>query len=74
MTKYTVAKIAFCFRVRFIVKDPVTAETPCRRTQRIGTKRICVDTDHYATYNRPNVSLMDLRKTPVTSIEPEGCG
>ena len=59
-------------QIRAIVKDPATAETLCPTTHPIGTKRICVDTDYYATYNRPNVSLINLRKTPVISIEPEG--
>ena len=27
----------------------------------IGTKRICVDTDYYETFNRDNVTLVDLR-------------
>ena len=59
-------------RIRAIVRDPETAETLCPTTHPIGTKRICVDTDYYATYNRPNVSLINLRKTPVESIEPQG--
>ena len=59
-------------RIRAIVSDPETAETLCPTTHPIGTKRICVDTDYYATYNRPNVSLIDLRRTPLKSIEPQG--
>ena len=59
-------------RIRTTVNDAETAEALCPTTHPIGTKRICVDTDYYATYNRPNVSLMDLRKTPVESIEATG--
>ena len=59
-------------RIRATVNDPETAQALCPTTHPIGTKRICVDTDYYATYNRPNVSLMDLRKTPVESIEATG--
>ena len=40
------------------------------RTIPIGTKRICVDTDYYATYNRPNVDLVDVRTAPIEAITP----
>jgi cation diffusion facilitator CzcD-associated flavoprotein CzcO len=41
-------------------------------TAALGCKRICVDTGYYATYNRPNVSLVDLRATPIAEITPSG--
>ena len=34
-------------------------------TYPFGTKRLCLDTDYYATYNRENVTLVDLRATPI---------
>jgi cyclohexanone monooxygenase len=37
-----------------------------------GTKRICVDTDYYQTYNRENVTLVDVRNAPITGITPTG--
>ncbi len=52
------------------VKDPATAERLKPRDHPIGTKRICVDTDYYETYNRPNVELVSLRETPIEAIEP----
>ncbi len=54
------------------VDDPDTAELLCPDSFPIGTKRICLDTDYYATFNRPNVSLVDLRKTPIETIAAEG--
>ena len=48
-------------KIREIVRDPATAEALCPTTHPIGTKRICVDTDYYATYNRDNVTLVDVR-------------
>jgi cyclohexanone monooxygenase len=36
----------------------------------IGSKRICVDTDYYATFNRPNVTLVDIRATAIEEILP----
>ncbi len=59
-------------KIRAIVNDPDTAELLCPTTFPIGTKRICLDTDYYATFNRPNVSLVDLRKTPIETITAEG--
>ena len=47
-------------KIREIVKDPATAELLCPKTYPIGAKRICMDTGYYETYNRPNVSLVDV--------------
>jgi cyclohexanone monooxygenase len=38
----------------------------------IGSKRICVDTDYFATFNRPNVELVDIRANPIEEILPHG--
>ena len=38
----------------------------------IGCKRLCVDTDYYATFNRDNVTLVDVSKAPVETITPGG--
>lgn len=59
-------------RIREIVKDPVLAEALSPRDYPIFTKRICVDTDYYETFNRPNVSLINLRKTPIETIVENG--
>lgn len=59
-------------KIRSIVKDPAIAEKLVPKDHAIGTKRICVDTDYYATYNRPNVRLVDLRETPIEAIVPDG--
>lgn len=59
-------------RIRAIVADPATAETLAPRSYPYGTKRPCLDTNYYATYNRPNVALVDVRETPITGVEPEG--
>ncbi|MCD2176049.1 flavin-containing monooxygenase [Rhizobium sp. C4] len=59
-------------RIREIVKDPTLAEALSPRDYPIFTKRICVDTDYYETFNRPNVSLINLRKTPIETIVENG--
>jgi cyclohexanone monooxygenase len=59
-------------KIRAIVRDPATAEALCPRDYPLGTKRLCVDTGYYETFNRPNVTLIDLRKTPIAAVVPEG--
>ena len=59
-------------RIRETVDDPVTAEALCPYDFPIGTKRICLDTGYYETYNRPNVTLVNLRTSPLESIPPTG--
>jgi len=59
-------------RVKAIVNDPETAEALTPRGFPLGSKRACVDTDYYATFNQPHVTLVDLRKTPIEAITPAG--
>jgi cyclohexanone monooxygenase len=59
-------------KIRETVKDPATAERLCPRNHPIGTKRICVDTHYYETYNRPNVTLIDINEAPITRITATG--
>ena len=59
-------------KIRRIVKDPATAEILCPKDYPIGTKRICVDTNYFEAYNRPNVKLIDLKAEPIEEITPKG--
>ena len=59
-------------KIRGIVRDPCVAEALCPQDYPLGTKRLCVDTEYYATFNRDNVTLVDLRKTPIEAITPHG--
>lgn len=59
-------------KIRHIVKDPQVAEHLTPRDHPIGTKRICVDTDYYATYNLPHVKLHDLRAAPIQRFTATG--
>jgi cyclohexanone monooxygenase len=54
------------------VKDRATADALCPTSHPIGTKRICVDSNYYETYNRPNVKLVNLRANPIERITPNG--
>ena len=59
-------------KIRSIVKDPETAETLCPKDHPFGTKRPCLDTNYYDTYNKSHVSLVDLRKHPIATITETG--
>ena len=59
-------------RIREIVADPEVAENLSPRDHPIATKRPCLDTNYYATYNRPNVTLVNLRTTPLMEITEQG--
>ena len=59
-------------KIRATVNDPEVAETLCPFNHPVGTKRPCLDTNYYDTFNRPNVDLIDLRKTQITEITPGG--
>jgi cyclohexanone monooxygenase len=59
-------------KIRAIVKDPATAEILCPKDYPIGTKRICVDTNYFEAYNRPSVTLIDLKATSIEEITPNG--
>jgi cyclohexanone monooxygenase len=55
-------------KIAEIVKDPQTAKLLQPTTYPIGTKRICIDTDYFETFNRPNVTLVDLKSDPIEEI------
>ncbi len=59
-------------KIKALVADPETAARLTPMDHPIGTKRICVDTDYYATFNRPNVNLVDVREDPIEAITPDG--
>lgn len=59
-------------KIRQIVKDPETAEKLCPKTYPFGTKRLCLDSDYFATFNRPNVTLVDIRSDPIERITADG--
>ncbi len=59
-------------KIRGIVKDPKVAAKLLPTNHPIGTKRICVDTDYYETFNRANVTLVDLLETPIREITAAG--
>ena len=59
-------------KIRAIVKDKRTAELLAPKDHPIGTKRLCLDTNYYETYNRDNVTLVDVRSDPIEEITDDG--
>ena len=57
-------------KIRAIVEDPEVADTLIPDDHAIGTKRICTDSDYYATFNRDDVTLVDIRSAPIEEITP----
>ena len=58
-------------KIRSKVDDAATADLLTPKTM-IGCKRICADTHYFETYNRDNVSLVDISSTPISRITPTG--
>ena len=58
-------------KIRELVRSPEVADllTP---SYLIGTKRLCADTQYFETYNRENVSLIDIKRTPISEITETG--
>ena len=59
-------------KIRAVVKDPETAAALSPHDHPFGSKRPCLDTNYYATYNRPNVTLVNLRQEPIKAITASG--
>ena len=70
------ANDAFCEfirgKIREIVDDPETAEALCPKDYPFATKRPCLDSNYFETFNEPHVRLVDLRKTPISTITKDG--
>ena len=58
-------------KIREIVHNPEVAEL-LSPSNVIGCKRLCVDTGYWETYNRPNVTLIDVSGEPIEAITPAG--
>ena len=59
-------------KIAHIIKDPATAEIMTPRNIYFGTKRICVGTNFYETFNRPNVTAVGVKKTPIERFSEKG--
>lgn len=58
-------------RIQQVVRDPAVATRLTPRYM-IGTKRLCLDTQYFETYNRENVVLVDVSEAPIDQITEHG--
>ena len=54
------------------VEDPAVAGLLSPNGHPFGTKRPCVAANYYTTFNRDNVTLVDLRSSPIERFTQEG--
>ena len=54
-------------KIREIVRDPEVARLLSPK-QVIGCKRLCVDSGYYATFNLPNVRLVDISERGIDAV------
>jgi len=59
-------------KIRALIDDPEVADLLIPDDHPIGAKRICTDSHYFQTYNRSNVELISVRKTPIESIDATG--
>ncbi len=59
-------------KIRAIVKDPDVADKLVPVDHPFTSKRALIDTDYFDTYNRDNVTLVDIRHAPIQEITPTG--
>ena len=58
-------------KIHEVVEDPELAKLLTPKNI-IGGKRLCLDTDYHQTFNRDNVTLVDINGTPIEEILPGG--
>ena len=59
-------------KIRQIVKDPETAGLLADIDHPYAAKRPPIDSNYFETFNRDNVTLVDVRKSPIEAILPTG--
>ena len=59
-------------KIRSTVKNQEVAELLAPHTHPMGTKRLILDTNYYETYNRDNVTLVDVKSAPIEEITKTG--
>lgn len=59
-------------RIRERVTDPTVAELLCPKGHFLGARRILVENGYFEVYNRPNVTLIDVRRDPIVRLTRDG--
>jgi len=59
-------------KVREKVEDQQTAEDLCAKEFPLFTKRLCLESNYFETFNKPHVKLVNLHRTPIETITESG--
>jgi cyclohexanone monooxygenase len=62
----------FADKIRAKVSDAAVAEMLTPKGFPFGGKRICVDTNYFETFNRDNVTLVDIKAEPIERVTASG--
>lgn len=59
-------------KIRSVIEDSRVADILTPTEFPICTKRACLDTNYFQTFNKPNVDIVDIKANPITSITATG--
>ncbi|KAG5659830.1 hypothetical protein KAF25_002389 [Fusarium avenaceum] len=59
-------------KIRQRVNDPAVAESLIPKNHGFGTRRVPLESGYFEAYNKANVHLVDLQKTPIDRVTPRG--
>ncbi|KAM0429796.1 hypothetical protein ACHAPT_006402 [Fusarium lateritium] len=59
-------------KIRQRVNDPAVAESLIPKNHGFGTRRVPMESGYFEAFNKPNVHLVDLQKTPIDRVTPTG--
>ncbi len=59
-------------KIRSRVNDPAVAEKLIPTNHGFGTRRVPMETRYFEVYNQPNVTLVDIKATPIQCITSTG--
>ena len=59
-------------KIRERIDDPAVAEKLVPTSYRFGTRRVPLENGYYEAFNRDNVTLVDLKETPIERITANG--
>ena len=59
-------------KIREVIHDPAVADILTDFDHPYAAKRPPIDTEYFETFNRANVSLVDVRRAPIEAVVPEG--
>lgn len=59
-------------KIRSRVNDPAVAESLIPKNHGFGTRRVPLESGYFEAFNKDNVHLVDLQKTPISKVTPTG--